>query len=192
MAHALKRLGRYLLGEPRKVLEYDFQTVPDEVTIWTDSDFAGCGDSRKSTSGGVAMVGECCIKSWSSTQDVIALSSGEAEFYAIVRGCCQGLGAQSMLRDLGVEVHVRVNTDASAARGICMRRGLGKVRHIEVNQLWVQEAIASGRISLDKVGTSDNLADVLTKHLAKEQLVLLTGRIGLRSAAGRHPLAPDV
>ena len=136
------------------------------------------------------MIGRCCIKSWSSTQDVIALSSGEAEFYAIVRGCSQGLGAQSMLKDLGVEVRVRVNTDASAARGICMRGGLGKVRHIEVNQLWVQEAVAMGRIALDKVGTQDNLADVLTKHLAKDQLIELTGRMGLWSLGGRHHLAP--
>ena len=71
-----------------------------------------------------------------------------------------------------------------------MRKGLGKVRHIEVNQLWVQEAVALGRILLEKVGTQDNLADVLTKHLAREQLVVLTGRMGLQSLGGRHHLAP--
>ena len=138
------------------------------------------------------MVGGCCLKSWSTTQDVIALSSGEAEFYAIVRGCCQGLGAQSMMRDLGVEVQVRVNTDASAARGICFRKGPGEVRHIEVNQLWVQEAVASGRIKLEKVNTQENLADVLTKHLGRQQMAELIGRMGVWRGEGRHILAPEI
>ena len=96
-----------------------------------------------------------------------------------------------MMKEMGVEVKVRVNTDASAARGICMRKGLGKVRHIEVNQLWVQEGVALGRISLERVGAQDNLADVLTKHQTKEQLIVLTGRMGLWSLGGRHHLAPE-
>ena len=125
------------------------------------------------------MWGDACMKPWSANQAVLALSSGGAEFYAIVRGCCQGLGAQSMLKDLGVEVRVRVNTDASAARGTCLRKGLGKVRHIEVNQLWVQEAIANSRIQLSKVNTQENLADVLTKHLGREQMNELIGRMGV-------------
>ena len=96
-----------------------------------------------------------------------------------------------MMKDMCVEVKVRVSTDASAARGICMRKGPGKVRPIEVNQLWVQEAIALGRISLGKVGTQDNLADVLTKHLTKDQLIVLTGRTGSWSLGGRQHLAPE-
>ena len=75
-----------------------------------------------------------------------------------------------MMKDLGVEVTVRVNTDASAARGICMRRGLGKVRHIEVNQLWLQEKIYIGEIVLKKIGTLENIADALTKPVNAETL----------------------
>ena len=83
------------------------------------------------------MLGQHLIGSWSSTQVVIALSSGEPEYYGLVRGSSIGLGIRSMLRDMGVQSRVRVYTDASAARGIASRRGLGKVRHIEVHQLWV-------------------------------------------------------
>ena len=83
------------------------------------------------------MMGSHLVKSWSSTQDVVALSSGEAEYYGIVRGASQGFGIRGMMGDLGISVSVTLNTDATAARGIALRKGLGKVRHIEVNQLWV-------------------------------------------------------
>ena len=73
-----------------------------------------------------------------------------------------------------------------------MRKGLRKVRHIEVNQLWVQEAVATGRIMLSKVGTQENLADVLTKHLNKDQMNELIGRMGLNRMRGRHWLAPEI
>ena len=90
------------------------------------------------------MLGGHLIKSWCSTQSVVSLSSGEAEYYSIVKGASIGLGLRSMLGDFGVEVAIRVNTDASAAKGMANRRGLGKVRHIAVNQLWIQDRVARG------------------------------------------------
>ena len=61
------------------------------------------------------------------------------------------MGVQSVLRDLGYEVKIRIRTDASAAKGIASRRGLGKVRHIEVSQLWLQEKVTTGAIEVMKV-----------------------------------------
>ena len=75
------------------------------------------------------------VKSWSNTQSVVALSSGEAEYYGMVRGTSIGLGVRGLLEDLGITMRVRTSTDSTAASGIANRRGLGKVRHIEVNQL---------------------------------------------------------
>ena len=49
-----------------------------------------------------------CVKSWSSTQTVVARSSGEAEYYAAVKGASEGLGLQAMLRDVGIDNQVRV------------------------------------------------------------------------------------
>ena len=85
------------------------------------------------------------MKSWCSTQSIASLSSGEAEYYGIVKGASIGLGLRIMMRDFGVDMTIRINTDASAAKGIARRRGLSKVRHIEVNQLWIQDRIASGK-----------------------------------------------
>ena len=79
------------------------------------------------------MVGSHIIKGWSSTQAGIALSSGEAEYYGMVKGASLGLGLKALMGDLGIDSKVRIRTDASAAKGIATRKGLGKVRHIEVN-----------------------------------------------------------
>ena len=86
------------------------------------------------------MFGDHCLKSWSLTQKVIALSSGEAEYYGLVKSGSQGLRIRirALLGDLGVGRTVILNADASAAIGIASRRGLGKVRRIEVSQLWLQ------------------------------------------------------
>jgi len=65
---------------------FNYQRELKGVTIWTDTDFAGCRKTRKSTSGGVAMLGNHMVKSWCSTQAIVSLSSGEAEYYGIVLG----------------------------------------------------------------------------------------------------------
>ena len=62
----------------------------------------------------------------SSTQAIFSLSSGEAEFYGIVKAASVGLGVQATLRDLGVDLSLEIFTDATAAKGIASRKGLGK------------------------------------------------------------------
>ena len=139
----VKRLARYLLGKPRTILQYAYQHTQNCINTWTDTDFAGCRNERKSASGGLIMHGSHCLKSWSSTQSVIAGSSGEAEYYGIVKGGSNSLGMRSLMGDLGVTVSIHIKSDASAAIGIASRRGLGKIRHLEVSQLWLQQRVAS-------------------------------------------------
>ena len=129
---ALKRLCRFLNGMLRLVYVYRRQAVTC-VDVYTDTDWAGCPKTRKSTSGGVVMLGSHTIKHWSSTQSSVALSSGEAEFNGVVRGAGQGLGYKALLQDLGVDVPLRLWTDSSAAIGICSRQGLGKLRHLDTH-----------------------------------------------------------
>ena len=75
----LKRLARFLVGAPRLVQHFAWQGKGQDVCTYTDSDWAGDKVSRKSTSGGIMFIGEHVIKSWSSNQTIIALSSAEAE-----------------------------------------------------------------------------------------------------------------
>ena len=79
------------------------------------------------------MVGGHVIKHWSFTQASISLSSGEAEFAGVIRGTGQGLGYQALLRDVGIELPLRVWTDSSAAIGICSRQGLNKFNHLDTH-----------------------------------------------------------
>jgi hypothetical protein len=188
--NALKRLVRYLVGLPRLVFRYADQAI-DAVDAYADTDWAGCARTRKSTSGGCVMLGAHALKTWSSTQSSVALSSGEAEFNGVIRAAGMGLGYQSLLEDLGLKVPLRVWTDSSAAIGICSRQGLGKLRHLDTHMLWVQQAVRSRRIDLRKVAGEENPADMFTKHLpSREKLAQLVNLIGCRYMDGRAASAP--
>jgi hypothetical protein len=126
------------------------------VMAYTDTDFAGCTPSRKSTSGGALMIGCLCIKSWSVNQSGIALSSGEAEYYGMVKGASVALGLEAVASDLGVQHHVQVLTDACAAIAVAKRRGIGRIRHIEVSQLLLRRKVGCGAIVVKKMNGCRN------------------------------------
>ena len=84
----LKRLARYLHGLPRLVYEYNWQSFPDTLDVFVDTDVAGCHTTRRSTSGGVALLGSCLIKHWSKTPTTVSLSSGEAELHGMSTSEC--------------------------------------------------------------------------------------------------------
>ena len=189
---ALKRLGRFLEGHKRVVWEFPFQDAED-VEVYSDTDWAGCVRTRKSTSGGCLMIGSHLIKSWSSTQGLVSLSSGEAEFYGVTKASGIALGYKSLLKDLGVKAKVRVWTDSSATMGICGRLGLGKLRHIDTRSLWLQQKLREGALELRKVRGENNPADLFTKHLSSpEKIVGLMKLMGCRYADGRAHAAPQL
>ena len=131
------------------------------------------------------------IKSWSSTQASVSLSSGEAEFYGVVKAGCVTLGYQSLLKDVGVELPVRVWTDSTATRGICVRQGLGKLRHIDTKCLWIQQKVRGKSLELFKVRGEKNPADLFTKHLVgQERIHTLLALFGCHYRGGRSSAAP--
>ena len=104
---------------------------------------AGCRRGQKSTSGGTIMIGARLIRTYSKTQAAIAKSSGDSELYALDRASAEGLGICALLSDFGVsDPSVVIGMDSSAAIGMVQRVGLNKVRHIEVDVLWLQEQMA--------------------------------------------------
>ena len=114
------------------------------------------------------MLGDHCLKTWTSTQNTIALSSGEAELYALVKGAAAALGIQSLLADLGSQISCKVRVDSTAAIGIAFRSGLGKLRHLNVQYLWVQEKLAREQLQVEKVSGTQNPADRMTKGVQRE------------------------
>ena len=88
---ALKRCIRFLLKYPRCIQSFERQEmVPKQITCYSDSNFAGCLQSRKSTSSCKIFYGKHLLKSTSTTQAVVSLSSAEAEFYAVVKAAAAG------------------------------------------------------------------------------------------------------
>ena len=152
----LKRIGRYLISRPRAVLTFQWQSTPNKLRVFTDADWAGCKTTRKSTTGGCICWGDHLIKSWSKTQTLLALSSGESEFYAALKASAEGLGMMAMMRDFGIKVDGEVLGDASAALGIIHRKGLGRTRHIDTGLLWIQQTAAERRLQYTKVLGTDN------------------------------------
>ena len=117
---------------------------------------------RESTSGGVVCRGSHTISWWCKVQSNIALSSCEAELNAALKGAIEGLNVQRLAAALGDKSSLGLKTDASAARGVILRQGVGKVRHLQVNQLWLQENVAAGELSIVKIPRVENCADALT------------------------------
>jgi hypothetical protein len=161
----LKRLGRYLINHPSVVRRFDEQKLPDKIKVLVDSDHAGCAVTRRSTTGMIVRFGRHCCKHSGNLQTGITLSSGESEYGALVKGASTGLGIQSLLADLGLDVQVEVLSDSSAARGHVARRGLGKMRHIQTRYLWVQERVGEGHLKIACVLGTKNPADICTKSV---------------------------
>ena len=111
------------------------------------------------------MLGLHCVKVYSKTQAIIAKSSAESELYGVVRGSCESLGLQNSMRDLGSDAGIRLYIDANAAKGKLERSGISKIRHMDVNQLGIQEQCARNMVPAIKANGMKNPSDLMTKHL---------------------------
>lgn len=181
----LKRRVRYLKHNPRLVWRFDAQARQKKLDVHVDTDFAGCWRTRRSTSGGVARLGSHMLTHGSITQSTVALSRAEADLTGMCNGNSIGLGLKALASDLGVPVSLRVHSDASAAIGMVRRRGLGKVRHLAVADLWIQDTVATKEIALCKVKGSENPADMLTKYVESKVLETHKSALGLIQGGGR-------
>jgi len=181
----LKRLARYLVGRPRLVSRYDWQERQGELTGFSDSDWAGCKRTARSTSGGAIMAGGHLLKSWSSTQRSITLSSGEAELVAAVKMSAELIGMTQLTADWGLDYRGRVFVDSSAAIGVAQRKGNGKLRHVRVGTLWIQEKVEDGDLDISKVRGEDNPADAMTKNVSQDKLQRFVAMLSQEFREGR-------
>ena len=155
-----------------------------------DTDWAGCFKTRKSTSGGATLRGGHLLKHWGSTQQTVALSSGEAELKGIVKGAAEGIGIHNVAKDLNIYYDIHLYTDSSAAMGMVARKGIGKVRHIEMGELWIQDAVRNKVLTVNKVKGEDNPADILTKYIEQGKIHQHCHGMRLVPEGGRPDSAP--
>ena len=85
---------------------------------------------------------------------------------------------------------LRVHSDPVAAIGIARRRGLGKIRHLDVEDLWVQSKVRDKVVDLVKVAGVDNPADILTKYVDRGILSKMLQKLEMSQRSGRADAAP--
>ena len=154
---------------------------------FSDSDWGGTSRDRKSTSGGAWMLGVHCIKTWSASQGAYALSSAEAEFYAMIEAVTRAKGLISLARELGFDGMsnvVQLGTDSCAAKSFVSRRGLGKMRHLEIRDLWLQKEVNDGKVEVSKIRGDRNPADLMTKILGVRDVELRLRDLSIRVVPG--------
>ena len=96
------------------------------------------------------MHGSHLLLHYSQTQAGVALSSAEAKLKADLRKGCEILGMSQFCSEFGYTMKTTINGDSSAVKGILTRRGCGKVKHLEVKQLWLQEQVRSGKVEFQR------------------------------------------
>ena len=131
------------------------------------------------------MIGGHFIKGWSRTQNHVTLSSAEAELIALVKCSAELLGIRSAMSDFGVESRGVVYADSSAALAIANRKGAGKLRHINIATLWIQEKQDLHQLEMRKVQGTKNPADLMTKYLTRMVIDTHLQFIGQQRAKGR-------
>ena len=146
---------------------------------------AGCKATGRSTSGGVVMIGGHNLKTWSTTQKSVTLSSAEAELVAAVKMSAELIGIVQLAAEWGMSLEGKVHVDSAAAIGVVGRRGNGKLRHVRVGSLWIQERVENGELKLQKVPGEWNPADLLTKGLSQAKTERFVGMASQKFADGR-------
>ena len=165
----LRRILRFLRKRPTTTYRYEWQDHPGELTGYTDSDWAGCKLTRRSTSGRVIVHGSHLLLHYSRTQAGVALSSAEAELNAASFLGCEMLGMSQFFSEFGNTMKTTINGDSSAVKGILVRRGCGKVKHLEVKQLWLQEQVRSGKVEFQNISRKNIPSDASTHHYTREE-----------------------
>ncbi|WVZ13024.1 hypothetical protein V8G54_017554 [Vigna mungo] len=178
---ALKWMLRYIRGTLDTGLSFqnNFQGG-GYIEGFVDSDFAGCMDTRKSRSGYVFTLFGTAV-SWRSTlQSVVALSTTEAEYYALAEGVKEALWLKGLVRELGFDQKsVCVHCDSQSAIHLANHQIYhSKTKHIDVKLHFVRSIVESGDVQICKIASEENPTDMLTKPLAKERFLLLLSRIG--------------
>ena len=107
-------------------------------------------------------------------------------------GLAQALGTQTIARDLGFHWPIKMFSDATAAIGIARRRGMGRIRHLDVCDLWVREKFGSKAATIDEVLGTDNPADILTNHVDRQTLIKALSRMGMEQTVADQRWRPKL
>ncbi|GJV40938.1 putative ribonuclease H-like domain-containing protein [Tanacetum coccineum] len=178
--HAVKRIFRYLKGHPKLGLWYPKES-PFDLVAYSDSDYGGASQDRKSTTRGCQFLGRRLISWQCKKQTIVATSTTKAEYVAAASGCGQVLWIQNQLLDYGYNfMNTKIYIDNNNA--ICIVKNPvfhSRTKHIEIRHHFIRDCFEKKLIYVDHIHTDDNVADLLTKAFDVGRFQYLVVSIGM-------------
>ncbi|GKA73422.1 putative ribonuclease H-like domain-containing protein [Tanacetum coccineum] len=178
--NAVKRIFKYLKGKPNLGLWYPRES-PLDLEAFSDSDYGGSNLDRKSTTGGCQFLGQRLISWQCKKQTIVATSTTEAEYVAAANCCGQVLWVQNQLLDYGFNfMNTKIHIDNEST--ICIVKNPvyhSKTKHIEIRHHFIRDCYEKKLISVEKIHTDLNVADLLTKPFDGPRFNYLVVSIGL-------------
>ena len=177
---AVKRIFKYIKGTTHLGLWYPKGTGVETI-VYTDSDHAGDYVDRKSTSGICTFVGYCLTSWFAKKQTALAILTTEAEYVSAGKACQQALWMKQALVDYGIVLNdIPILCDNKGAIDLSKKPVQhARTKHIEIRHHFLRDNVQKGIISIEKVSSEDNIADILTKPLKREPFNYLRLGLGL-------------
>jgi len=178
---AVKRILRYLKGT------FDFglwhpKNSTLTITAFTDADWAGSIDDRKSTSGNAFFLGDCLVSWLSKKQSFVSLSTAKAEYIAAIDCCSQILWMKEALKDLDICIDLPITIYCENTSAITLNKNPvmhSRTKHIPIKYHFLREQVAEQNIILEYISTKEPIADILTKPLPREAFEHLCQKMGV-------------
>ncbi|RVW29882.1 Retrovirus-related Pol polyprotein from transposon RE1 [Vitis vinifera] len=180
--NAVMRILRYLKNAPGKGILFAKNVDHQSIEVYTDADWAGAVDDRRSTSGYFTFVGGNLVTWKSKKQNVVARSSAEAEFRGMTLGLCEALWLRLLLQDLGYlsRQPIRLFCDNKAACDIAHNPVQhDRTKHVEVDRFFIKEKLDNKIVELPKIRSEDQLADILTKAVSSQVFSKFLDKLGM-------------
>ncbi|GJW32163.1 hypothetical protein Tco_0052195 [Tanacetum coccineum] len=189
--HAVKRIFRYLKGQPNLGLWYP-RDSPFDLEAFSDSDYAGASLDRKSTIGGCQFLRKRLISWQCKKKTIVANSSTEAEYVAAANCCGQVLWIQNQMLDYGFNfMNTKIYIDNEST--ICIVKNPvfhSKTKHIEIRHHFIRDSYEKRLIQVIKIHIDHNVADLLTKafDVSSNEFGVKTGSCKVNAARQIVPL----
>jgi hypothetical protein len=177
---AVKWILRYLRGTATHALCFGGSNT--FLQGYVDSDMAGDKDSRRSTTGYVFTIGGTIVSWISKLQKVVALSTTEAEYVAATEASKEMIWLQRFMEELGKkQENSRLYCDSESAIHLANNSAFhSKTKHIQLRYHFIRSALEDGHLKLEKIHTSQNPVDMLTKGVTREKLSSCSVSVGLQ------------